>query len=66
MNIVSKKLFPALVCVAVVLTGCAKKPVRPDPSATILGPQTGGSNIALNDVPVSADANTALEQRPPG
>ena len=42
MNTVSRKLLVILVSAAVFLTGCAKKPQRPDPSSTVLGPSTGG------------------------
>jgi peptidoglycan-associated lipoprotein len=62
MNSVSKKLYLVLVSAAAILAGCAKKPMRPDPSATVLGPQGGG---ALNptDVATMADANSGLQAR---
>ena len=66
MNIVLKKLFPVLACAAVLFTGCTKKPVRPDPTATILGPQTGGSNITTTGIDTVADPNTLLSQRDAG
>jgi peptidoglycan-associated lipoprotein len=65
MNIVSKKFSLALVSVALVLAGCSKKPKRPDPSATVLGP-TGGGMINPTDVSSPLDASAAgLEQRDP-
>jgi peptidoglycan-associated lipoprotein len=43
MKLVSKSLLSLALCAAVLLTGCTKKPIRPDPSATVIGPQTGGN-----------------------
>jgi len=62
MNSVSKKYYLFLVSAAAIFAGCAKKPMRPDPSATVIGPQGGG---ALNpqDVAVSADQNSGLQDR---
>ena len=37
MNALSRKVLFVLVSAAVVLTGCSKKPKRPDPSATVIG-----------------------------
>ena len=65
MNNVSRKLFIAIVGAALVLTGCTKKPKRPDPSATVLGPNTGGT-INPMDVPTTADSMSGLEQRDAG
>ncbi|MGH8018678.1 MAG: OmpA family protein [Opitutaceae bacterium] len=55
---------------ALVLAGCSKKPQRPNPSQTIMGP---GSGAGLNPVAVDGmgtdlfgDAGTALESRDPG
>ncbi|MCX6952505.1 MAG: OmpA family protein [Verrucomicrobia bacterium] len=45
MKLVSKKLCLVLAGTALVFAGCAKKPIRPDPNAT-LGPTGGGENIA--------------------
>ncbi len=44
MNSVSKKLCLALVSTAAIFTGCSKKPMRPDPSMTAIGPQGGGGS----------------------
>lgn len=45
MNLASKKLCLVLASAALVFAGCSKKPVRPDPGSTVMGPQTGGPNI---------------------
>lgn len=65
MNNVSKKLFLVIVSAALVLTGCTKKPKRPDPSATMLGPGTGGTINPL-DVSTTADPMSGLEARDAG
>ena len=59
------KSFSKIACLLVLgtvtmLTGCSKKPLRPDPSATLLGPQGG---LTPSDVPVTADANSGLQGR---
>ena len=67
MNIVSKKLCLVIVSAAFVIAGCTKQPKRPDPSATLIGPTTGGNiNVAPTEVPTTADVGTKLEERPPG
>lgn len=60
MNMFSKRLSIALIGVAVLLAGCPKKPNRPDPSATLLGPGTGGS---INPVGMGDMNDPSLEQR---
>lgn len=65
MNIVSRKLLFILVSATVVFTGCAKKPKRPDPSSTVLGPN-GGGNINPQDISTVADLNSGLDQRDAG
>jgi peptidoglycan-associated lipoprotein len=62
MKLVSKHFLLIALSATVVLSGCAKKPVRPDPSATLLGPNTGG-NINPQDVATTADQNSGLQQR---
>ncbi len=42
MNLSIKKLTFVIIASAVVLSGCSKKPKRPDPSSTVLGPDGGG------------------------
>ena len=65
MNIASKKIFMALASAALLLAGCSKKPKRPDPSATVLGP-SGGGMINPTDVSSPLDASASgLEQRDP-
>lgn len=46
MSVFAKKLVLALSIVAIGLTGCTKKPIRPDPSLTAMGdgPGTGYNN----------------------
>ena len=62
MKSVSKTVLCVLASSAALLSGCHKKPVRPDPAST-LGPQPGG-NGALNVSPVAttADANSGLTE----
>jgi hypothetical protein len=62
MKLVSKHFLLLALSATVVLSGCAKKPVRPDPSATLIGPNTGG-NINPQDVATTADQNSGLQQR---
>lgn len=65
MNIALKKLCLVVASAALVLTGCSKKPKRPDPSATVLGP-TGGGAITPTDVTAPVDASAqGLTQRDP-
>jgi peptidoglycan-associated lipoprotein len=65
MNIALKKLCLVFASAALVLSGCSKKPKRPDPSATVLGP-TGGGSITPLDVNAAVDPSAAgLEQRDP-
>ena len=44
MNLSIKKLCFVTIAAAVVLTGCSKKPKRPDPSQTMMGPNGGSLN----------------------
>jgi peptidoglycan-associated lipoprotein len=65
MNIVSKTFCLVLASAAVLLTGCSKKPKRPDPSATVLGP-TGGGSLTPADVNAPVDLNAGgLQTRDP-
>jgi peptidoglycan-associated lipoprotein len=64
MKLASKSLCIVAASAAVIFAGCAKKPVRPDPSATALGPQSGGGgNLAPTAVDVAPD--TTLQARDP-
>ena len=68
MNIVSKKFCLVLASAALLFAGCSKKPKRPDPSATVLGPTGGGatSGISPTDVNAALDPSAmGLEQRDP-
>jgi len=53
MNALSKSLCFALVGAAVLLAGCPKKPTRPSPDQTMLGP-VGGTNVAPTTIPDAA------------
>jgi peptidoglycan-associated lipoprotein len=66
MKLASKSLFIVAASAAALLAGCSKKPVRPDPSATALGPQSGtAGNLSPTDVSTTADANSQLQNRDP-
>ena len=67
MNIASKKIFLVLASALVVFAGCKKKPVRPDPSSTMLGPTAGGStNLNAEPVNTTLDAGSTLTPRADG
>ena len=64
MKFASKSLCIVAAGAAVIFAGCTKKPVRPDPSSTALGPQSGGGgNLAPTAVDVAPD--TSLQARDP-
>ena len=66
MKLASKSLLIVAASAAVLLAGCSKKPVRPDPSATALGPQSGGAgNLTPTEVSTTADQNSQLQARDP-
>ncbi|MDB6169197.1 MAG: OmpA/MotB domain protein [Verrucomicrobia bacterium] len=66
MNIASKKLCLVLASAVFVLAGCKKKPVRPDPSSTVLGP-TGGGTVNPETVNPALDPTAqGLTQRTDG
>jgi peptidoglycan-associated lipoprotein len=57
MKLASKSLSLVAACAAVFFAGCSKKPVRPDPSATALGPQSGtGGALTPTEVSTAPDA----------
>jgi peptidoglycan-associated lipoprotein len=64
MKFASKSLCIAASIAAALLVGCTKKPVRPDPSATALGPQTGGPGT-LTPTDINAAPDTTLVARDP-
>jgi peptidoglycan-associated lipoprotein len=61
----SPRLFLILVGAAALVAGCAKKPVRPEPSATVLG-QGAGGGLSPTEVPTTADQNSGLQARDTG
>jgi peptidoglycan-associated lipoprotein len=65
MNLSSKKLCFVIVAAAVALAGCSKKPKRPDPSATVIGPEGGLGGNMLGDFGGIAPG-TDLASRGPG
>jgi peptidoglycan-associated lipoprotein len=58
MKLASQKLSLLVASAALVLAGCTKKPDRPHPGSTVLGPQTGGPNMAAGPVDASFGQNT--------
>lgn len=63
MKLASQKLCLSLVgAAALFAAGCSKKPVRPEPSSTLMGPQGGGA-LNPSEVPTTADQNSGLQQR---
>ena len=65
MKLASKSLCIIAASAAALLAGCSKKPVRPDPSSTALGPTSGGTGLTPTDVSTTADANSTLTTRDP-
>jgi peptidoglycan-associated lipoprotein len=65
MKLASKSLC-IVAASAALFAGCTKKPVRPNPSETAIGPQTGGGG-ALNpsEIPTVPDNTSGLEARGP-
>jgi|UniRef100_UPI0040490942 peptidoglycan-associated lipoprotein len=67
MNIVSRKLIFLIACAAVFLTGCTKKPKRPDPGATMVGQGMGAdSSVYPRDISTIMDPMSGLETRGAG
>jgi peptidoglycan-associated lipoprotein len=65
MKLASKSLC-LLAASAALVVGCTKKPVRPNPSETAMGPQGGtGGNLNPTEIPVTPD-QTALQPRADG
>lgn len=63
MNLATKKLCFVIIAAAVIVSGCSKKPKRPDPSATMIGPDSIGTGGALGDLNPDAPG---LTTRAPG
>jgi len=66
MNLPSKRLCLIIASAAIVLAGCSKKPVRPSPDQTALGPAGGAGSGSLNpsDIPTTTPASD-LQARSP-
>ena len=61
MNNVSKKLCLVLASAALVLAGCSKKPARPAPNQTVLGPAGGGTGLNPIDLSTAAEPGSGLQ-----
>jgi len=59
MKLASSKFCLVIASAALVFAGCSKKPERPNPQQTVLGPQTGGAGI-------TAPENIAVNPEAPG
>lgn len=64
MKLASKSLCVLAAC-AVLMVGCKKKPIRPNPSETAMGPQAGGSGLNPEVVPTTPD-QAGLQPRDSG
>lgn len=63
MNLSSKKLCFVLIAATVALAGCSKKPKRPDPSVTAMGPENSLAGNTLGEF--GQGGVTGLETRDP-
>ena len=63
MNLSTKKLCFVLFAAAVAFTGCSKKPKRPDPSATVIGPEGGLSGAGIGGLDGGAAPGLDLDPR---
>lgn len=69
MKFASQKLGLVIVSAALAFAGCTKKPTRPDPASTVLGPQGGpgsGGMMMPVDVPYNPDAPGLTQRLPDG
>jgi peptidoglycan-associated lipoprotein len=69
MKLLSKKLTLAVASALVLFaTGCAKKPKRPDPSSTVMGPEAGGGlgGGGAGDMGLTDPSAAGLSARPDG
>jgi len=65
MNNASKKFCLIIASAAFVFAGCSKKPKRPDPSSTVLGPQNVGTLNPESLTPAVDPNAAALKERDP-
>ncbi|PTX99061.1 OmpA family protein [Opitutus sp. ER46] len=69
MNLPSKSLCLVVASAMLVFAGCTKKPARPDPSATAMGPQGAGAglgSVSPTDLAGNTSAGGELQQRDAG
>ena len=61
MSVLSKKFLILLSIAAIGMVGCTKKPQRPDPTSTMLGPGSGMGGNGYGDGLNPTDINTGLD-----
>lgn len=61
MSVFAKKLVLALSVAAIALSGCSKKPIRPDPSQTAMGGQSANANSGMILNPTDFDGGAMFE-----
>ncbi|WP_221028761.1 OmpA family protein [Actomonas aquatica] len=61
MSVFAKKFLLVLTVATLALTGCTKKPVRPDPSATAMGMQGAGGGAGYGDSLLNQGIDTGLD-----
>lgn len=71
MNLPSKSLCLVFVSAALVVAGCTKKPTRPDPAETMIGPQggpggAGSSSLSATDIAAAPTDSSGLMPRDAG
>jgi peptidoglycan-associated lipoprotein len=64
MNIASKKLCLVIASAVLVFAGCKKKPVRPDPSQTVLGQGSTGGSVNPETLNPQLDPNSGSTLTP--
>ncbi len=65
MKLLAQTLCLLLAATTLALTGCSKKPKRPDPSTTAMGP-SGGGGLGGDSGNLAGDLPTSLQQRTDG
>ncbi|MBM3852967.1 MAG: flagellar motor protein MotB [Verrucomicrobia bacterium] len=63
MNLSSLKLSLVAASAMLVLAGCTKKPDRPHPGSTVIGPQTGGPGLTTPPIDTTFGQTTGLVER---